>query len=202
MPLACIKIVSFASFILKIIAKLCLKIKLNGNSRIKIFSHQNECWLFGISYLVVQWKPKNQVTLFKMKANYFYLILIFLVLIKSQKVSSASTSLSSFFKLSKNYKPNLNGARNGFAQVSIWGNSSIPSVLNSPIPSILNSPSAIIANDDIGGNFLPQYGPPQDFSALRPMKANQKFKHFNLRLGNYFHLQGTNAAVNHQVYYK
>lgn len=127
-----------------------------------------------------------------MKVNYFYLILIFFVLKTSQNVSSAST-FSSFFKLSKNIKPNLSGARNGFAQVSIWGNSTIPSILNSP---------SLIASDDIGGNFPSQYGqPPHDFSPFRPSKANQKFKHFNLRLGNYFHLQGTNAAVNHQVYY-
>lgn len=130
----------------------------------------------------------------KMVANFSYVFIILLVFEKHQNVNSASNSISSAFKLTKNLKPN--GARNGFAQVSIWGNSSIPSILNSPsVPSL-------VASDDIGGNagFIPQSNP--ELTAFRPIKANQKFKHFNLRLGKYFHLQATNAAVHHQVYYK
>lgn len=119
----------------------------------------------------------------------FYLILIFLA-IKCQSIDSKSTS-----RVKVTQKSSRNS--NGFAQVSIWGNSSAPSIFN----SLLNSSShhggfPMIASDPIV-DIVP---PVNDFSGFRPSKAFQRFKHFNLRLGNYFHLQGMGATSNHHIY--
>lgn len=115
--------------------------------------------------------------------------------------SPASTSVSSFVNIKKPTVtiPRGVGARNGFAQVSIWGNSSAPSIFN----TLLNaSHTAGIASDPINENGIitPQFGASGDFSPLRPMKAYQRFKNFNLKIGKYFHLQGMGAVSNHHVY--
>lgn len=122
-----------------------------------------------------------------------FLKIFFIIFITSQlKVDSAS--FYSKFKVENSVQP-----RNGFAQVSVWGNSSVPPIFN----SFLNSSSlpAGVASDSIDGNIPPPLGLPNDFGFIKPMKAYQKFKNFNLRLGHFFHLQGIGAVYHHQVFH-
>jgi hypothetical protein len=123
-------------------------------------------------------------------------IIFIILLTKYMKVDTASFYTK--VKVDNSIKPVSRDFRDGFAQVSIWGNSSMPSILN----SFLNSSNLSgISSDSVDGNIPSPIGLPSDFGLARPMKAYQRFKNFNLRLGPFFHLQGIGAVYHHQTFH-
>lgn len=123
----------------------------------------------------------------------FHQIIFLVLFFEHLKVDSASFYSSANFL--NNFKPSIKNYRDGFAQVSIWGNSSSK-------PTILNSSNlSEVANDPLDESILPPVGFTSDFGIIRPMKAYQKFKNFNLRLGHFFHIQGTRAVYHQQIFH-